>query len=307
MRHLLLLLAACHSDVVHTTHAFVAPESCGQGPYDVHLTAEGKMGSEGVEVWACTPRRIAGHVEMLVNGAPMRNVPFGEGADNGRCVGGGPVVMTSGGGASASTSGGAPGMRAAQPVLVAQAFDDKGALIPDDACKAYGLEGDYLMNDTMTPLAPGADIDVRIWSDAPNDLSGVIFLVRHAISTKTRAEEEKEWAKLESEPAPPPTHAEKKPDHGAPPAPLAEERPGAPSASARWVPGYWTWLAPKSDPSTGATWGWVAGFWRDDGIAMPAPRIEVPGAAPEGAVWIGGAWQLRAGGWFWVAGRWRGR
>jgi len=299
MRTLLLLVAACHSDVVHTTHAFVAPEACGQGPYDVHFRAEGKMGSEGVEVWACTPRRIAGHVEMRVGGFAMRDVAFGDAADNGRCVGGGPVVISSGAGtASAGSDGGAPGTRAAQPVLVAQAFDDKGALIPDDACKAYGLEGLYLMNDTMTPLEPGADIDVRIWSDAPNDLSGVIFLVRHAISTKTRAEEEKEWASIKPEPAAQ-HHEEKKPDHGAPPAPLAEERPGAPSASARWVPGYWTW--------TGAAWGWVAGFWRDDAVAMPAPRIEVPGAAPEGAVWIGGAWQLRAGAWIWVSGRWRGR
>ena len=300
MRHLLLLLlAACHNDVVYTTHAFVAQQSCGQGPYDVHLKAEGKMGSEGVEVWACTPRQIAGHVEMRIDGLAMRDVPFGDAADNARCVGGGPVVMSSGGGtAGAGGDGGAPGTRAAQPVLVAQAFDDKGALIPDDACKPYGLEGIYLMNDTMTPLEPGADIDVRIWSDAPNDLSGVIFLVRHAISTKTRAEEEKEWASIKPEPAAA-HHEEKKPDHGAPPAPLAEEQPGAPSASARWVPGYWTW--------TGTAWGWVAGFWRDDGVAMPAPRIEVPGAAPEGAVWIGGAWQLRAGAWIWVGGRWRGR
>ena len=305
MRYLLLLFAACHNDVAYTTHAFIAPEPCGQGPYDVHLKAEGKMGSEGVEVWACTPRKIAGHVEMRVDGLPMRNVAFGEGADNGRCVGGGPVVMTSAaatGGTSTSSSAGAPGTHAAQPVLVAQAFDDKGALIPDDACKAYGLEGDYLMNDTMTRVAPGADIDVRIWSDAPNDLSGVIFLVRHAISTTTRAEEDKEWAELEKHPAKSePRHEEPKPepDHGAPPAPLAEERPGSPSVYARWNPGYWTW--------TGAAWGWVAGFWREDGIAMPAQRIEVPGAAPEGAVWIGGAWQLRAGAWFWVGGRWRSR
>ncbi len=301
MRYLLVLLAACHGDVRYTTHAFVAPEACGQGPYDVHLKAEGKMGSEGVEVWACTPRRIAGHVEMLVDNRSVRDERFGDAADNGRCVGGGPVVATASGTGSAATTaaGGAPGTHAAQPVLVAQAFDDKGALIPDDACKAYGLEGLYLMNDTMTRVEPGADIDVRIWSDAPNDLAGVVFLVRHAISTKTRAEEDKEWAKAEKDGEVEHEHVFA-PEHGAPPAPLAEERPGAPSASARWVPGYWTW--------SGGAWGWVAGFWREDGVEMPAPRVEVPGAAPiAGAVWIGGAWQLRAGAWIWVGGRWRGR
>ena len=297
-RYLLLLLAACHNDVVFTTHAFVAPEPCGQGPYDVHFRAEGKMGSEGVEVWACTPRKLAGHVEMIVDGFPMRDARFGDAADNARCVGGSAPVITSTASGSGTTSAatGAPGTRGAQPRLVAQAFDDKGALIPDDACKAYGLEGVYLMNDTMTPMRPGTDIDVRIWSDAPNDLAGVVFLVRHAISTKTRAEEEKEWAKLEAQP--PSTTPAPRPEHGAPPAPLAEARPGAPSASARWVPGYWTW--------SGSAWGWVAGFWREDGVDMPAPRVEVPGAAPlAGAVWIGGAWQLRAGAWIWVTGRWR--
>lgn len=302
---LLLVVAACHSDVVHTTHAFVAPEACGQGPYDVHLKAEGKMGSEGVEVWACTPRRISGHVEMIVDGLPRRDARFGDTADNARCVGGGPIVATraAGNGGGSASAGGAPGTRAAEPVLVAQAFDDHGALVPDEACKPYGLEGVYLMGDTMARVDAGADIQVKIWSDAPNDLEGVVFLVRHAISTHTRAEEDKEWAKLAAEQPAPDVHERKvevEPSHGPPPAPLAEERPGAPSASARWVPGYWTW--------TSGAWGWVAGFWREEGVAMPAPRVEVPGAAPiAGAVWIGGAWQLRAGAWIWVGGRWRGR
>jgi len=299
---LLPVFAACHADVRHDTHAFVAPAACGQGPYDVHLRADGRMGSEGVEVWACTPRRIAGHVELIADGMPVRDARFGDSADNARCVSGGPVVATAAGdsAARAASGGGAPGTRSAQPVLVAQAFDDHGALIPDDACKPYGLDGEYLMNDTMTPMRPGADIDVRIWSEAPNDLEGVVFLVRHAISTHTRAEEEKEWAKLEAQPAPAPEKAatEKVPDHGAPPAPLAEERAVPASASARWVPGYWVWA--------GSAWGWIAGFWRDDGVAMPAQRIEMPGPPPAGAaVWIGGGWQLRAGAWVWLGGRWR--
>jgi len=302
-RLLLVVLAACHPDVRHVTHAFVATEPCGQGPYEVHLKAEGKMGSEGVEVFACTAHRIAGHVEMIAAGIPMRDVPFGEGADNARCMAGGPIVATAsggGGGGGGSGDAGGPGAHGAAPVLAEQPAQDNGGLIPDDLCKAYGLPGEYLMNDTMTTtelLRPGADITVKIWSDAPNDLQGVVFLVRHAISTHTRAEEDKEWAAYDKEHAKdPPPPPEPKPDHGAPPAPLAEERPPQP-AGAIWIAGYWTW--------TGTQWGWTSGFWRTD-VATPTPRLEVPGEPPgPAAIWVAGAWQLRAGAWIWIGGRWR--
>lgn len=306
MRRLaLLVLVACHSDVRHVTHAFVATEPCGQGPYDVHLAAEGKMGSEGIELIACTAHRIRGHVELTIANVPVRSAEFGDGADNGRCLAGGPIVATSsGGGGGGGGSGDAvgPGGRGATPVLVEQPARDDRGIFADELCKPYGLPGEQLMNDTLMSglsLAPGDDIHVRIWSDAPNDLEGVVFLVRHAISTKTRAEEDKEWAeyekkhpaKAEAAPAPAP-----KPAHGAPPAPLAEERP-APPAGGVWIAGYWTW--------TGTQWGWTSGFWRTD-VATPAPRLEVPGEPPgPTSIWVAGTWQLRAGAWVWIGGRWR--
>ena len=302
MRRLtLLVLAACHPDVRHTTQAFVAGEPCGQGPYEVHIKAEGKMGSEGVEVFACTAHRIAGHVEMIADGRSVRDEAFGDGADNARCMAGGPIVATAadGAGGGGASGVGGPGARGATPVLVEQAAHDNGGLIPDDLCKAYGLPGEYLMSDTMTRMEPGGDITVKIWSDAPNDLQGVVFLVRHAISTHTRAEEDKEWAAYDKEHAhdpPPKPEPKPTPDHGAPPPPLAEERPAQP-AGAVWVTGYWTW--------TGTQWGWTSGFWRTD-VATPAPRLELPGPPPgEGAIWVAGSWQLRAGAWFWIGGRWR--
>jgi hypothetical protein len=301
----LLLVAACHSDVVHTTHAFVAAEPCGQGPYEVHLKAEGKMGSEGVEVVACTAHRIAGHVEMIAAGIPMRDVAFGEGADNARCMAGGPIIATAsagGGGGSGGGTVGGPGARGATPTLLEEPARDNGGIFADELCKAYGLPGESLMEDTMTTtelLTPGADITVKIWSDAPNDLQGVVFLVRHAISTHTRAEEAKEdeqYAKEHAHDPPAPPHHEPAPDHGAPPPPLAEERPQQPAGGV-WITGYWTW--------TGTQWGWTSGFWRTD-VAMPAPRLELPGAAPgAGAIWVAGTWQLRAGAWIWIGGRWR--
>src|SRR5215471_6789686 len=62
----LVALAACGSDLQRHTHAFVASASCAQGPFEVVLHADGKTGADGVEVVACTPRRLAGHVELDV-------------------------------------------------------------------------------------------------------------------------------------------------------------------------------------------------------------------------------------------------
>jgi hypothetical protein len=305
MRWLLLFLVACHSDVRYVTHAFVAPERCGQGPYDVHLKADGTMGSEGVEVIACTPQRLSGHVEMTAGYAPYTTT-FGDHADNARCVGGGgPIVATAGAGSgSAAPALGGPGGRAASPVLVEQAYDGHDAIGADELCAPYHLPAETLMMTTMVStemIAPGGDLHVRIWSDAPNDLEGVVFLVRHAISTHTKAEEKKEDEEYQKKHAHDPVVASSKREpeevHGPPPPPLAEERPPQPFGAA-WVPGYWTWL--------GTQWGWTSGFWRDDRVAMPAPRVEVPGLPPvPAAIWIAGSWQLHAGAWVWIGGRWR--
>jgi hypothetical protein len=265
------------------------------------------MGSEGVEVIACTPHQLAGHVELIAAGVPVRTAAFGDHPDNGRCLAGGPIVATApAAGATtvavASPPAG-PGARGPTPALVAQPAAAADGISPDEICAPYHLPGQELMIDTMTTtdlLRPGADVHVRIWSDVPNDLQGVVFLVRHAISTHTRAEEQKEWAQLDREPpahdvpdqpAPPP-------DHGAPPAPLAEQRPPPTGPEAVWIPGYWTW--------TGAAWGWTGGFWRDDRVATPAPRVELPGPPPgPAAIWVTGSWQLRGGTWVWIGGRWR--
>ena len=301
-----LALAACHNDYHYVTHAFIADAPCGQGPYDIHLRADGKMGSEGVEVIACTAHQLAGHVEVSLAGLPMGDVAFGDHPDNARCLAGGPIVATAPATRSATeatSSAGGPGARGATPALVEQPYTGHGGILADELCAPYHLPAQQLMIETVTTtdlLTPGSDIHVRIWSDVPDDLQGVVFLVRHAISTRTRAEERKEWADLSraapsrdkpARPAPPP-------DHGAPPSPLAEARPARPEPEAVWVPGYWTW--------TGAAWGWTAGFWRDDRVATPAPRVEIPGPPPAPtAMWVTGTWQLRAGAWVWIGGRWR--
>jgi hypothetical protein len=171
------------------------------------------------------------------------------------------------------------------------------------------LQTQVIVHSTMFMHAPGdaehgGEFYLWLWSDAPNDLDRVVFMVRREVSKKTKEEVDKEQAKRAREDAqhppkrdavawtPPP-----RADHAAPPAPLAEARPEQPPNTV-WVPGYWTW--------TGTAWGWIAGSWRAARVAMPAPRVEVPGTplAPN-AVWIVGAWQRRAGTWVWIGGCWR--
>jgi hypothetical protein len=336
MRWLLgvLALGGC-SDVYKHPHAFVAPASCGQGPYDVRLHTDGKTGGDGVEIVACTPHRLAGHVELEIGAARLANQSFGDVAENARCVAAGATVVTTApAGASrrddVTASGG--GTATAATTLVerpwARTNGRAGDYTTDELC-APGLVPQVILHSYFLEHAPGeldngADIHVRIWSDAPNDLERVVFMIVHETSKKTKQQIAKERAKREERarkdaeearqhPPPPRTISDGELDralgdrrdtpasapptpHGPPPAPLAEQQPARPPGAA-WVPGYWTW--------TGTAWGWIAGFWRDARVATPAPRIEVPGAPPAPhAVWIVGAWQLRGGAWVWVGGRW---
>lgn len=311
MRCLLALFAltACSSSLRSKTHSFVADTPCGQGPYDIHLKADGKTGEEGVEVIACTAHRLVGTAELRIDRSLLQSYKFGDGepAENGRCLAS-PATVASVGSASAASSAGASGNAKstgsrATPVLVERAYTGSETPFPDELCKQYGLAAQTVMTATLTRTEPGIDLHVRLWSDVPNDLEGTVFLIRHLTSKKSKAEVDKEWEELAQEQAkkPPkdvPKDPRRVPEHDAPPAPLVEARPAQPTANATWIAGYWQW--------TGSQWGWVAGFWRDARVAMPEPRLEVPGQMPSAAaVWVGGSWQLRAGAWIWVRGHWR--
>jgi len=303
-------LVGCSSDMRLHTHTFVAATTCGQGPYDIHLAADGTTGEEGVEVIACTPRRISGHVVFEASSYQLANQTFGDVADNQRCLAGSPTITTTAAAsASPAASGGGGGDGAATagaPALIEQPYAGDEDPFEDEVCGRLGLTAQRVLMQTVLErttdlLPPGADLHVRVWSDAPNDLEHVVFLVRHVTSNKSPAQVAREQAKRDREQkddhsAPVPLVAP--PTHGAPPAPLAEVQPRQPRGAATWIPGYWTW--------TGEAWGWVAGFWRDAEVAMPAPRAEVPGAPPiPDAIWIGGTWEVRAGAFVWVGGRWR--
>jgi hypothetical protein len=310
---LLFLVVGCGNDTKYRTRAFVAPAGCGQGPYDVHFKADGKTGGDGVEIIACTPRRISGHVMFAVSGYEVANHPFGDVADNQRCMGGRPTIVTAVAEGTARTSGGGGGgegrASAASPALVERPYSGTESPFGEDLCKDVGVGlvpqqilGSFMMlhAEDNNFMAPGSDMHVRIWSDVPNDLEGVVFMVRHLTSKKTKKQAMKDFDEAAKDDTPATPRAKPPKGHGPPPAPLVEEQPPQPIATATWIPGYWSW--------TGSTWGWVAGFWRDQRVAMPAPRVELVGEAPQpGAIWIGGSWSLRAGQYVWVTGRWRAR
>ena len=307
---LLLFAIGCHSDFQTQTRSFVAPTRCGQGPFEVHVTADGTTGGDGVEVLACTPRRrLAGHVEVSAGTLVLVNQAFGDVADNQRCVGGAParaVTATSAAvtGGNAGTGGGSTAPAAT--ALIERPFTDAETL-SDELCTRIGLESQRIVMPTMLSstgakdeLATGQDFRIRIWSDTPNDLDHVVFMVRKLTSTHSREDNRKEQASRDRShdtTATPTTTSTVVEEHGPPPAALAEVQQEQTSAAATWVPGYWTW--------TGSEWGWLAGFWRVD-PAMPAPRVELPGAPPAvNAIWIGGTWQRQGTTWIWNRGRWR--
>jgi hypothetical protein len=296
---------ACTSDFARHTRAFVPAQRCSQGPFDVHLTVTGKTAEEGIEIVACTPRRIAGRVAVTVDRVPLTDEAFGDGADNARCVAGPSAVVVTAAAPAAGNAAAAAGDELAPPgrsvaQLVEQPYRGSETPFEDELCRPTGrvaqrVLGPFSWRPDESPFGAGADVHVRLWSDAPNDLDGVVFFVRYLTSNRSRAEVKEEYEASEKDP--PTVERPRAAGHGPPPAPLAESRPPPPSALVDWVPGYWTW--------SGAAWGWVAGFWRDARLDMPAPQPEVPGAPPGvGALWIGGTWHIQAGAWVWIGGRW---
>ena len=69
---------------------------------------------------------------------------------------------------------------------------------------------------------------------------------------------------------------------GPPPAPVAEQRPAAPSPQSVWVGGYWHW--------TGIQYSWIPGHWD---------------APPPGATWSAPIYTARDGKYFYESGGWK--
>jgi hypothetical protein len=257
---LVLVVAACSSDLRYQTQVFAAPSTCAQGPFEVDVAADGTTAVDGIELVACTPRRLVGHAEIWI-GSTAEMTTFGDVADNARCVAGSAAVIATAAasGSAAPSSDGSAGSAEA-PVLVKQVFQGSAGDDETSICASYGGSAqeiaDYHVTRTSAEprVARGEAMTVRLWSVEPNDLDGVVFLIRHVTSTQPPKQLSKdEVAKLERERAaenarafaePRPALVAPQPTDtpwNAPPPPLAEARPDRPSDAATWVPGYWKW------------------------------------------------------------------
>jgi hypothetical protein len=174
-------------------------------------------------------------------------------------------------------------------------------------------------------IALDGHLVIDLWSDEPNDLAGVVFVVeQHAVVPDMTVERwhayqdaKLAWRKrydaflngevasgrsswIDSSVTMPP-----------PPPPRTETAPPRPSRNARWVAGYWQWAE--------GAFHWIVGMWEvpDSDIAQdltvhaptppPAARAEPPdGPAPATtAVWTPGQWQWDGRAYVWIAGSWR--
>jgi len=160
--------------------------TCAQGPYELELVAEGGRWEEDFELRVSTPRKVALHAVMLVDGVEVGKTadvfdargPASGTADNTRCVADARERLqlgraTPGGGGSTGTSV-PPGTRVTvtneppqQPTAPPQLrIDETGNVTISIKVLKFRLRD---------RPAPGARIRIKFWSIEPNDLEGVLF------------------------------------------------------------------------------------------------------------------------------------
>ncbi len=312
-----------------------APGACGQGPYRIRFQAVGAPHGERVRVYACTARSIRGTVRLRQGERDGEPRTFGHGQDNGRCTvqegarataggaGGGTAPSQGNAGASASASTPAP---AAEPLDLVDAPAGGSEECGQGRFREPITDHTFIMEGSAPALQPGLAMEVVLWSELPNDLTGVTFVVdqdvvRRDMTTDAwlshlraqRAWEDRLRAFVDREvTAGVATLVDSTPRVAEPPPPpQAEERPPRPSEHAEWVPGYWHFEA---------RWSWIGGWWRVPAadvaadlvvrapVPPPPPRVEQPVAEAKparDAIWTPGAWQWDGGAFVWVGGAWR--
>ncbi len=312
-----------------TQRAFRVTRRCSQGPFLLPARTLGADRGEDVEVYACGPRSFDGRYSYQRGNddtpyeQEFRN--YGVGGDHKRCLATAGELVSVGSGPAAATPSTTPaagpatvvhGARTA-PVTVDPTLLEEVAWSDTTVCRVRSHIMSYgIVTDERRPAqTAGLDIKVRIWSELPNDLEGVIFIIEQSAVDPAvtdaawqayRDASRAYWDKLPARyklPDPPrlgPTTA--------PPPARVEIHPPRPSVHAEWIPGSWHWA--------GGSWNWMAGLWRVPDVDItagataeaPAPpppvQVESQGRAIEGAVWTEGYWGW-SGQWVWVPGAWR--
>jgi hypothetical protein len=210
-RHLVLLLAlaaaasGCGPYMIHEDHrrlVLASSRPCAQGPFEVRLQAAGARWGEAFILEAHSPRPLRGRYSLSAPGRTVDGAFGGPGPlDNARCVAA-PAELPAGPDAPGPAPGEpGPRPRAARvapppppapaadvPVLVeAPDFSPPPGALPGGLFHISFPSGGL---DAPPPLPAGADVVVRLWSDEPNDLSQVFFVLRHVVVRPSVSDEE---------------------------------------------------------------------------------------------------------------------
>ena len=318
---------------VHETTIYRAPDACGQGPYRLETDALHAKYGERLYVYACGKHSIAGNYRITRTSKgtwpTTRESNFGFARNNEACTAhevATTAAGTSGGSAAAPRGGGArtSGPATAAPTMVKPRALEGATVIPTD-CRRTQVIDTTTMSAT-DGVTREAHIQLDIWSEVPNDLEGLVFVIERskvgpdmtpegwaAYLAARDAYHEAYMANLDiNVKSGRTTIIENKVTAPPPPPPRAETQPPRPSQNARWIPGYWLY----EDNS----FHWLAGLWevpeadvqRALTVQAPTPppaepaRDEPTAPAPvRAAVWTPGTWQWDGRAYVWIGGAWR--
>ena len=308
-------------------------DRCGQGPYRLEADSLRAKYGERLVVYACGKHEISGNYRITTTrksrAADTDDAAFGFSRDNEACKGRNVTAVTSGGGGSSSRSGGSGVARgnattAAPSTINPTTLAQVSASVPEHCVKSFVLNHSWVSTDDH--IAIEAHFAIDIWSDEPNDLDGLVFVVErsavvadmtlerwHAHEAADDAYHKAYMANLDVEVrAGRTTILDSTVKTPPPPPPRAEVQPPRPSKNARWIPGYWFYEATK--------FHWIPGLWdvpaedvqRTLTVQAPTPPPAVPArdepTEPQptrAAVWTPGAWYWDGRAYVWIAGAWR--
>lgn len=315
---------------------FKPTERCGQGPYRLETDSLRAKFGERLVVYACGNHSISGNYRMTTKREKRKDdvdeSAFGFDRDNAACKvreGAAATVVASGGGGGGGggAAGGAArgGATASAPATIAPVTLVAATDVPADCVRTGIVNMSWYSTEDHVPLEGRVVVDV--WSDEPNDLEGLVFVVeRSAVAADMTLERWKAYqaaddayrlamnAFVEGEVHAGRSHyvdtTVKTPP---PPAPRAETPPPKPSKNARWIAGYWIYAEAK--------FHWIAGMWDvpesdlQQELTVQAPKPPPPEPVvveqPKGpqptttAVWTPGSWQWNGTAYVWIEGAWR--
>jgi hypothetical protein len=312
-------------------------ERCGQGPYRFEADSLRAKYGERTVIFACGKHAISGNYRITTTRkarpADSDESAFGFHRDNEACKAREVAAtsgVTSGGGGGAAAGGGRGGRgghggaTATAPTTIKPVTLEPGTSVPEGCVRSFVL--DHGWSSAEDSVAIDAHFMIDLWSDEPNDLEGLVFVVEKnavvADMTRERWQAYRDakdaWykayrANLDIEVRAGRTQlVDMKVKTPPPPPPRAEIQPPRPSRNARWIPGYWFYGDAK--------FHWIAGLWdvpeedvkRELTVQAPKP----PPAAPahdeptepqptRTAVWTPGSWQWDGRAYVWIAGAWR--